>query len=180
MRRMLAAPPCSSAVAAFARSCRSAVRPPSGPSAEGSYKIEFDNAFGLVDGSQFKVAGVPAGTITSIDLDQQTLHAVVTVHVSQGGFGAFHADAFCQSRPQSLIGEYFVDCQPGDSGPVLAPGSTIPVTHTQSTIPADLLQNVLRLPYRQRLTLIINELGAGRRRRAPATCRPRCAGPSRR
>ena len=44
---------------------------------------------------------------------------------------------------------------------MLAPGSTIPVTHTQSTIPADLLQNVLRLPYRQRLALIINELGAG-------------------
>ena len=44
---------------------------------------------------------------------------------------------------------------------MLPPGSTIPVTHTQSTIPADLLQNVLRLPYRERLTLIINELGAG-------------------
>jgi ABC-type transporter Mla subunit MlaD len=39
-------------------------------------------------------------------------------------------------------------------------GSTIPVSHTQSTIPADLVQNVMRLPYRERLTLIINELGA--------------------
>ncbi len=96
----------------------------------------------------------------SISLDQNTLHAIVTVNVTQGGFGAFHSDAFCQSRPQSLIGEYFIDCQPGHQGSVLAPGSTIPVTHTQSTIPADLLLNIMRLPYRERLALIINELGA--------------------
>ncbi len=130
-------------------------------SAAGTYRIEFDNAFGLVTGADFKVAGVRAGTIQSITLDQRTLHAVVTVQVTQSGFGQFHSDVFCQSRPQSLIGEYFIDCQPGTSGRPLPPGSTIPVTHTQSTIPADLLQNVLRLPYRQRFALIINELGAG-------------------
>ena len=134
--------------------------PGSASDATGTYKIELDNAFGLVPGADFKVAGVRAGTISSIKLDQNSLFAIVTVDVTQGGFGAFHADAFCQSRPQSLIGEYFIDCQPGRRGPVLAPGSTIPVTHTQSTIAADLLLNVLRLPYRQRMALIINELGA--------------------
>ncbi len=130
-------------------------------SAQGTYKIELDNAFGLVTGADFKVAGVPAGTISAINLDQKSLHAVVTVQVTTGGFGQFHQDAFCQSRPQSLIGEYYIDCDPGTSpSPVLKPGSTIPVTHTQSTIPADLVQDILRLPYRERLTLIINELGA--------------------
>jgi phospholipid/cholesterol/gamma-HCH transport system substrate-binding protein len=128
--------------------------------ASGSYKIELDNAFGLVTGADFEVAGVRAGTIRSISLDQNTLHAVVTVNVTQGGFGAFHSDAFCQSRPQSLIGEYFIECQPGDKGRVLPPGSTIPVSHTQSTIPADLLLNIMRMPQRERLALIINELGA--------------------
>jgi virulence factor Mce-like protein len=126
----------------------------------GTYKIELDNAFGIVTGADFKVAGVPVGTIDAINLDQKTLDAVVTVSVNRGGFGSFHADAFCQSRPQSLIGEYFIDCNPGTSGKVLPPGSTIPVTHTESTIPADLLQDVMRMPYRERLTLIINELGA--------------------
>jgi ABC-type transporter Mla subunit MlaD len=135
--------------------------------ATGTYKIQLDNAFGLVTGADFKVAGVRAGTITAIKLptacvdgDPTACLAIVTINVTQTGFGAFHADAFCQSRPQSLIGEYFIDCQPGRRGPVLPPGSTIPVTHTQSTIGADLLLNVLRLPYRQRLALIINELGA--------------------
>ncbi len=128
--------------------------------AQGSYKIELDNAFGLVTGADFKVAGVPAGTISAINLDRKTLHAVVTVQVTRGGFGQFHQDTFCQTRPQSLIGEYFIDCNPGSSGPVLKPGSTIAVSHTLSTIPADLLLNVMRLPYRERLRVIINELGA--------------------
>src|SRR6476620_10856953 len=86
--------------------------------ATGTYKIQLDNAFGLVGGADFKVAGVRAGTIKSIKLDQNSLLAIVTVDVTQSGFGAFHADAFCQSRPQSLIGEYFIDCQPGQRGPV--------------------------------------------------------------
>ena len=35
-------------------------------SAAGTYKIELDNAFGLVSGADFKVAGVRAGKIQSI------------------------------------------------------------------------------------------------------------------
>ena len=71
--------------------------------------------------------------------------------MTQKGFGSFRSDAFCQSRPQSLIGEYFVECEPGQTGSVLKSGATIPVTHTQSTIPADLLQDVMRMPYRRAL-----------------------------
>jgi virulence factor Mce-like protein len=131
----------------------------SGPS-DPTYKLEFDNAFGLVQDAQFKVAGVPAGKISSIDLDQKNYHAVVTVQVTTKGFGAFRSDATCQSRPQSLIGEYFVDCQPGQHGKPLKPGATLPASHTFSTIPADLLADIMRLPQRERFTLIINELGA--------------------
>jgi ABC-type transporter Mla subunit MlaD len=137
------------------------------PNTAATYKVQLDNAFGLVNGSDFKVGGVIAGKITNIDLPSKCQHgqtpdcyAQITVSVNQKGFGVFHQDAFCQSRPQSLIGEYFLDCNPGTSGPVLKQGGTIPVSHTQSTIPADLVQNIMRLPYRQRFTLIINELGA--------------------
>jgi virulence factor Mce-like protein len=139
----------------------------SNSSSAGTYKIMLDNAFGLTSGADFKVAGVPAGTIKSIELppgcvsgDPAQCRALVTVQLNSSSFGPFRSDAFCQSRPQSLIGEYFVDCEPGHTGTVLKPGATIPVTHTESTIPADLLQNVMRMPYRERLTLIINELGA--------------------
>lgn len=133
-----------------------------------TYELEFDNAFGLVTGAPFKVAGVPAGSIKSINLCytdkhsrcQNKLDALVTVQVTTKGFGAFRSDASCQSRPQSLIGEYFVDCQPGQYGKPLASGSTLGASHTFSTIPADLLADIMRMPQRERFTLIINELGA--------------------
>ncbi len=130
----------------------------SGPS-DPTFKLQFDNAFGLVNDAQFKVAGVPAGKISSIDLDQKNYHAVVTVQVTTKGFGAFRSDATCQSRPQSLIGEYFVDCDPGTKGKPLKSGATLPASQTFSTIPADLLADIMRMPERERLSLIINELG---------------------
>ena len=133
-----------------------------------TYQLELDNSFGLTTGEQMKVGGVPAGKITKIDLPQSCIngnttdcHALITFKITETGFGSFHKDAFCQSRPQSLIGEYFINCDPGNSGPVLKANSKIPINHTQSTIPGDLIQAVMRLPYRERLTLIINELGAG-------------------
>src|SRR6185437_6436670 len=99
-------------------------------------------------------------TIKAINLDQKSLNAVVTVQVNRAGFGQFHQDASCQSRPESLIGEYFVDCNPGSSGPVLKAGATIPISHTQSTIPADVLQNTMRLPWWQPFWLMVNDLRA--------------------
>jgi len=63
-------------------------------------------------------------------------------------------------RPQSLIGEYFIDCQPGTSSVHLKGGAVIPVTHTSSTVAPDLVNDVLRKPYRERFSIIINELGA--------------------
>jgi phospholipid/cholesterol/gamma-HCH transport system substrate-binding protein len=156
MKRVLLSGAILAAVAAFIVIATGA----STGTAAGTYKIELDNAFGLVTGADFKVSGVPAGSISAINLDPKTLRALVTVQVTKPGFGQFHSDANCESRPESLIGEYYIDCNPGASGPVLKAGSTIPVTHTQSTIPADLLQNIMRLPYRQRFTIIVNELGA--------------------
>jgi virulence factor Mce-like protein len=156
MRRALASAAVLIVVAAFVFIAGGFSGGPSNP----TYKLEFDNAFGLVKDAPFKVAGVPAGKISSIELNQKDFHAVVTVQVTTKGFGAFRSDASCQSRPQSLIGEYFVDCQPGQSGRPLKSGATLPASRTFSTIPADLLADIMRLPQRQRFSIVINELGA--------------------
>jgi virulence factor Mce-like protein len=128
-----------------------------------SYWVELDNAFGLVNGADLKIAGVRAGKISDMKVDKRTHRALIGIRVdgSKGDFNSLRADAFCESKPQSLIGEYFMDCQPGTSRTKLRSGSRIAVTHTASTIPTDLVQNVLRLPYRERLRLIVNELGTG-------------------
>ncbi|CAA9471818.1 MAG: MCE-family protein MceB, partial [uncultured Solirubrobacteraceae bacterium] len=132
-----------------------------GDDREGRFTVELDNAFGIVEGGDLKIAGVRAGTVTDMRVDVRTKRALIDFEITKRGFGSLRTDAFCESRPQSLIGEYFIDCLPGTAKRELPPGSTIPVERTASTVPVDLLNNVLRRPYRERLRIILDELGAG-------------------
>ena len=127
-----------------------------------TYRVVFDNAFGLTEGGDLRIAGVRAGTIEDLRISGgYPPKAVVDVKVSEPGFADLREDATCEVRPQSLIGEYFVDCQPGDAGRRLPDGGRVPVEQTTSTIPFDLVNTVMRQPYRERFRLIIAELGAG-------------------
>jgi ABC-type transporter Mla subunit MlaD len=128
------------------------------------YRIVFDNAFGLVEGGDFRVGGVKAGQTTAFDLTRgDPPKAVVTARISESGFDDFREDASCAIKPQSLIGEYFVDCQPGGARRRLPTDGSgeVPVEQTESTIPQDLVNDIMRRPYRERLRLILTDLGAG-------------------
>ncbi|HET9011317.1 MAG TPA: MlaD family protein, partial [Gemmatimonadaceae bacterium] len=126
------------------------------------YKVIFDNAFGLTEGGEVKIGGVTAGKIDGFELTKQDpIKVEVGIHVSQEGFDALRTDASCAVRQQSLIGEYFVDCQLGRAARELPDGGTVPVTRTASTIPLDLVNNVMRRPYRERFRIILTELGVG-------------------
>jgi ABC-type transporter Mla subunit MlaD len=120
-----------------------------------TYQVELFNAFGLVKGSELRVAGAKAGTITDLDITPQKT-AMVTVE-EDGSFPPFKADASCSSEPQSLIAEYFLDCQPGSAPQELT--APIPAARNKTTVQPDLAQNTLREPFRQRLALLINEFG---------------------
>src|SRR5215212_7561516 len=101
------------------------------------YKVVLDNAFGLEKGADMKVAGVRAGKIKGLEVDEKSHKAVVAFEITQDGFGSLRKDVTCESRPQSLIGEYYIDCTPGTSPQKLPSGATIPVEQTTSTIPID-------------------------------------------
>jgi ABC-type transporter Mla subunit MlaD len=136
----------------------------------------FDNASFVISGEDVKVAGVNVGTIDSLDVDDKN-RAVVVLKIDDPAFRPFRTDAKCHVGLQSLIGEQFIECEPtqvrgGDraAAPELPkikdgePGAgqhLLPVDRTSSPVGADLLNNIMRVPQRQRLPLIINELGAG-------------------
>ena len=124
------------------------------------YWVEMDNAFGLIKGAAVKVAGVRAGQIEQFKIDSKTYRALVQIRIDKEGFGDVRTDVKCESRPQSLIGEYFLDCLPGTADEKLEPGSRIPVEQTSSTIPVDLVNNIMRRPYRERFSILLGELGA--------------------
>ena len=124
------------------------------------YRIELDNASGLTEGADLRVAGVKVGAIKKLDLDAKTARAIAVVDVSRPEFGGLRSNAFCTIKPQSLIGEYFMDCDPGTAAKLKA-GGTLPIENTAGTIPPDLVMNVLRKPYRQKFSILLSELGAG-------------------
>jgi ABC-type transporter Mla subunit MlaD len=133
---------------------------------ERTYRIVFDNAFGLVEGGDFRVGGVKAGKTDRFEVATTNGHApkaVVIAKINQPGFQDFRKDAHCTILPQSLIGEYYVDCQPGSSPQRLPTNGsgTVPVTQTESTVPTDLVQDIMRRPVRERFRLILTELGTG-------------------
>ena len=127
-----------------------------------TYHLYFDNAFGLAEGGDFKVAGVRAGQTSSFKVETVNGRplAKVTAEVTEPGLADLREDASCEIRPQSLIGEYYIDCQPG-TGKRLPNNGKLPVEQTSSTIAIDLVNDIMRRPYRERLRLIVGELGAG-------------------
>jgi ABC-type transporter Mla subunit MlaD len=73
-------------------------------------------------------------------------------------------------RPQGLIGEKFVECEPGSSSAQQldeiesGPGKDerlLPVANTSSPVDIDLLNDILRLPYRERFAILLSEFGTG-------------------
>jgi virulence factor Mce-like protein len=127
--------------------------------AKAQYWVEVDNAFGLIQGGDLKIAGVRAGTITDLKLDKRSLRAKVGFRITEQGFGSLRTDTSCESRPQSLIGEYFLDCDPGTAKRALKKGATIPVERTASTVPPDLVNDIMRRPQAERLSIILSSLG---------------------
>ena len=130
-----------------------------GAADEQRYTVVLDNAFGLTEGSDLRSSGVVIGKVSKLGIERRTSRALATIVVNKPSFAGFRADVFCEVKPQSLIGEYYLDCDPGtQAGP--AP-DTIPVEQTAGTIAPDLVLDILRRPARERFGLILTELGIG-------------------
>ena len=126
---------------------------------EQRYTVVLDNAFGLTEGSDLRSSGVTIGKIEKLSVQRSTARALARIIVTKPSFAGFRADVFCEVKPQSLIGEYYLDCDPGTTQDP-APG-TIPVAQTAGTIPPDVVLDILRRPARERFGLILTELGIG-------------------
>ncbi len=159
----------------------------------GGYVVRaiFDNGSFMVKGELVRVAGANVGEIESVGVTQpgevdsykdgkpQAVpgKAVIAMKIEDPGFQDFRRDASCLIRPQSLIGEKFVDCNPTlprapgskpppelEEIPAGEPGAgqfLLPLENNSTSVDPDLINNIQQLPYAQRFRLILNELGAG-------------------
>jgi len=165
----------------------------SGGGSSGGYRIRaiFDNGGFMVKGEQVRVAGANVGEIESVNVTmpgdvvaykhgekvEKPGKAVIVMNITDPGFQDFRQDATCLIRPQSLIGEKFVDCRPtlprapgSEPPPPLKqvpdgePGAgeyLLPLGNNGTSVDPDLINDIQSLPYAQRFRLIFNELGAG-------------------
>jgi phospholipid/cholesterol/gamma-HCH transport system substrate-binding protein len=145
----------------------------------------------MVSGEQVRVAGANVGQIKSVSVSlpgEPTAEedgklkdvpgkAVIELEISDPGFQDFRKDASCEIRPQSLIGEKYVNCTPtvprapGQKPapplrkiPAGEPGEgqyLLPLGSNSTSVDPDLINDIQSLPYAQRFRLIFNELGAG-------------------
>ena len=142
---------------------------------DGAYRVRaiFNNAAFVIPGMDVKIAGVRVGSIESLDLTDDHKAAVV-LNIENPNYHAFRENAFCRIRPQSLIGERYIDCRPEEplpagmaQPPLLKPIASgvgegeylLPSSQTATSVDLDLINNVMRLPFRQRFTIILNEFG---------------------
>ena len=159
---------------------------------DGPYEVRaiFDNAAFLVAGEDVRIAGARVGEIVEVSVthedDIATLEggptsipgkAVVVMRIEDPAFQDFRQDASCIARPQSLLGERYVECIPTrprsagtEAPPALEevpeghPGegqALLPLENNGKTVDLDLVQNISRRPYAERFRLIVNDLGAG-------------------
>ncbi|CAN5580544.1 hypothetical protein BH20ACT19_BH20ACT19_02370 [soil metagenome] len=137
----------------------------------GDYRVRaiFDNVASAVPGEDVKVAGAKVGVIEDMDVTADK-KAAVTLRIEDARFSPFRADAKCTVRPQSLIGEKFVECEPGTAdSPELerieqgdGEGEhLLALERTSSPVDLDLVNNILRRPYRERLAILLGEFGTG-------------------
>lgn len=157
---------------------------------DGAYEVRaiFDNASFLVPGEEVRVAGANVGVVTELDVATEDEvatadgepapgKAVVVMRIDDPAFQDFRQDAECLIRPQSLIGEKFIECEPtqpraaGSEPPpeleVIPEGEPgegqrlLPLENTGKSVDLDLVNNIMDEPYPERFRLILNDLGAG-------------------
>ena len=139
-----------------------------GTSSQGSgtarFDAIFDNARGLVAGQVVKIAGARAGTIDNVVVTPD-FKARIEASVDRR-FMPFHEDATCTIRPEALVAENYLQCDPGTMGspPLRAGGRyppTVPLAQTSEPVSLLDLFNIFNLPTRERTTVLFNELGIG-------------------
>ena len=135
------------------------------------YRVQalFDNAGFAVPGEEVRIAGAPVGTISALSVTKQNL-AAVTLSIGSRDFTPWYSNATCTIRPQSLIAERYVACDPGSSNHHALRRITsgygkgsylLPVSRTSSPIDPDIVQGISQDSVRESLSVILNELGTG-------------------
>jgi virulence factor Mce-like protein len=126
---------------------------------DNSYKMSgyFQDADGLPTAADVRVAGMLIGKVT--DVSKDTAHpglTKVSMSITDSNVSV-HTNAFAKVRPKTLLGEKFVDLNPGTGDHDLLPtGSEL--TNTTTTVENDTVFNAFDAQTRAQQQKVIQEL----------------------
>lgn len=96
------------------------------------YDLLLDSALGLYPDNPVTIAGVPIGVVQEVSVQGKQARVKIAVRPTT----ALHNDAKAAVRARSLLGEKYIDLDPGtESKPVLQPGSVI--TRNEASVEID-------------------------------------------
>ncbi|HYI35065.1 MAG TPA: MlaD family protein [Thermoleophilaceae bacterium] len=152
----------AAAVAAACCGIAAAIAAPSSGDSDYRVDVVFDDSRGLIPGQLVQVAGARVGSIEDVSVTR-SYKARVHMRVDRR-FAPFRTDARCTIKPQGLIAENYVQCDPGspDARELRGRGGrapTVPVERTTQPVSLTDLFEVWNTPTRHRLTVLLSSLG---------------------
>jgi phospholipid/cholesterol/gamma-HCH transport system substrate-binding protein len=130
-------------------------------------KAVFATAVNIKPKSPVRIAGVPVGTVTSIQREGNA--GLVNMEIEAKGL-PIHTDATLKIRPRLFLeGNWFVDLQPGSpSAPTVSSGHTIPIAQTADPVQLDQVLDALNTDTRANLQNFLQGYGDGLTRKPDA------------
>jgi phospholipid/cholesterol/gamma-HCH transport system substrate-binding protein len=116
------------------------------------------DAGALEKGNDVRVSGVLVGSIGDIEL--RGAHAVLTLSVDPGVL-PLHQDASLKVRPVNLLGESFVDLDPGSDSEPFMERAVIPMSRAEYGVTLQDVLNTFRQPTAAGLAAVLTTLGEG-------------------
>jgi len=92
------------------------------------YTAQFSRVDGIRDGTDVRINGIKVGQVVSQVLDPKTFYAVVKLSVASDI--KLSKDSIVSIKMSGLLGDKFVDIEPGNEDDAIPPGGTI--EHTQA------------------------------------------------
>ena len=132
-------------------------------------RATFKDASPLLEGNDVRLRGVKVGTVATMKVVDGG--AEVMIELEREALPV-HEDARLQIRPVSLLGERYVELDPGSSeAPVLSDGARLGPDQTGSSVDLDEVLSALDAPTAAGLTSILGTLGDGLDGNGPAVRR---------
>jgi phospholipid/cholesterol/gamma-HCH transport system substrate-binding protein len=123
------------------------------------YRVDLvmPSAYGIRKSSDVRIGGASVGSVTALHLtrDDQVL-AQLTLHDDAAPVGR---DASADIRAVNLLGDKYVELEPGNADHPAPSGATVPASRVTPSVDLDQVLNVLDTDTRSRLAILINETG---------------------